>query len=135
MILISTDIATIPTMSDDRIDFIGTIPDEGCRLRRKLCEQQDIHSVRSHDGRHVTEVRTIYDTAAVPIYAPCQGFDQSIRFLIEGLLRRCGSLPPILIRQRQQRHRRLFARGRRGDRLLDMAGVTLNPRTPRITRR
>lgn len=72
-------------VSDDRIDFIATTPDEGGRLRQELCERQDLHSVRSHDGRHVTEVRAIYDTATIPIYMPCHGFDHDVRFLLEEL--------------------------------------------------
>ena len=72
-------------LSDDRIDLVATIPDEGGRLRQELCQHQDLHSVRSHDGKHVTEVRTIYDTATIPIYVPCQGFDHGVRFLVEAL--------------------------------------------------
>jgi len=71
--------------SDDRIDLLATIPDEGGRLRQELAESQDSHSVPSEDGRHVTEVRTVYDTATIPIYIPRTGFGHGIRFLVEGL--------------------------------------------------
>lgn len=75
---------------DDRArpDLVTFVPGMGAELELAVQRKTDVHGAVLPDGAHTVEVRLVESDIRIPIYAPTERIDDTVRMLVE-IMPRC----------------------------------------------